>query len=148
MLDQELVAPESRASDEQTEDVVSDIEIEQFNVALSDNFTGCVTIYSNCLDYRGDQTYCTDQFHECSLSILSDARLNDKEVQSFVYDPSKNEGLEEEDHELSEDLFLCIQSYMMCTAKIGQTCMRDYNRCTLNVLDAYHSGKLLYYYSS
>ena len=81
------------SSDEQSEsDIIDDQEIEQFNVALSDNFTTCVTKYSKCLDYRGDQTYCTDQFHECSLGILSDARLNDKEVQSFVYDPTQNQG--------------------------------------------------------
>ena len=132
--------PESRASDEQTENVIGPIDIEKFNVALSDNFTTCVTKYSRCLDYRGDQVYCTDQFHMCSLGILDDANISDKTIQTYVYDPSKNEGLE--DHELSEDLFICIQNYMMCQDKSGQGCMRDYNECTLKVLDAYHSDQL------
>ena len=57
--------------------------------------------------------------------------------------PEFYQGLEVGDHELSEDLFICIQSYMTCTMDpIGQTCMRDYNKCTLNVLDSYHSEKV------
>lgn len=128
-------------AESRSEEQVPPEDIEKFNTALSSNFTVCVTEYSQCLDYRGDQDYCTQKFHECSLGILSDAKLDDKTVQSFVYDPSKNEGLENEEHELSQDLFDCIQKYMSCTMNVGKKCMRDYNECTLEVLDAYHQQK-------
>ena len=128
-------------AESRSEEEVPPEDIEQFNIALSSNFTVCVTDYSKCLDYRGDQDYCTQKFHECSLGILSDAKLNDKTVQSFVYDPSKNQGLENEEHELSQDLFNCIQKYMSCTMNVGKSCMRDYNECTLAVLDDYHQQK-------
>jgi len=128
-------------AESRSEEEVPPEDIEQFNTALSSNFTVCVTDYSKCLDYRGDQGYCTQKFHECSLGILSDAKLNDKTVQSFVYDPSKNQGLENEEHELSQDLFDCIQKYMSCTMNVGKSCMRDYNECTLAVLDDYHQQK-------
>jgi len=128
-------------AESRSEEEVPPEDIEQFNTALSSNFTVCVTDYSKCLDYRGDQDFCTQKFHQCSLGILSDAKLNDKTVQSFVYDPSKNQGLENEEHELSQELFDCIQKYMSCTMNVGKSCMRDYNECTLAVLDDYHQQK-------
>ena len=106
---------------------------------LSDNFTNCVMEYSRCLDTSEDQDYCKREFDDCSLAILSDARLDDELVQSFVYDPTKNLEGEEAEHALSNDLFVCIQAYMMCTMKKQQFCMRDYNQCTLRVLDAFNA---------
>ena len=72
------------------------------------------------------------------MSILSDARLDDELVQSFVYDPTTNLDGEEADHALSKELFTCIQTYMMCTMKKGPFCMQDYNKCTLKVLDKFN----------
>ena len=111
---------------------------------LSNNFTDCVTEYSACLDYRGDQTYCKQKFNNCSLDILSDTELSDEQVLKqppFIYDPTKNEGLEQDEHELSADLFICIQEFMMCNMNRNMNCMRNYNFCTLKVLDNYHNDK-------
>ena len=111
---------------------------------LSNNFTDCVTEYSACLDYRGDQTYCKQKFNNCSLDILSDTELSDEQALKqppFIYDPTKNEGLEQDEHELSADLFICIQEFMMCNMNRNMNCMRNYNFCTLKVLDNYHNDK-------
>ena len=113
-------------------------------IDLSNNFTDCVTEYSACLDYRGDQTYCKQKFNNCSLDILSDTELSDEQALKqppFVYDPTKNEGLEQDEHELSADLFICIQEFMMCNMNRNMNCMRNYNFCTLKVLDNYHNNK-------
>merc|ERR1719433_523944 len=88
-------------------------EIERFNLA----FNSCVDKYSKCKEYRGDETYCKDQFNECSLGILSDAKLNDgNEVQPFTYDAN-----------YENDLFICIQTYTTCTSTSGNSCMENYN---------------------
>ena len=121
---------------------VLDLDIKALD--LSNNFTDCVTEYSACLDYRGDQTYCKQKFNNCSLDILSDTELSDEQALKqppFVYDPTKNEGLEQDEHELSADLFICIQEFMMCNMNRNMNCMRNYNFCTLKVLDNYHNDK-------
>ena len=105
---------------------LSEEEIEKFNLA----FNSCVDKHSKCLEYRGDETYCKDQFNVCSLEILSDAKLNDNEVQPFTYDAN-----------YENDLFACIQTYTTCTSSSGTSCMENYNSCTLNVLDTYHSDQ-------
>merc|ERR1712008_451175 len=53
---------------------VLDLDVKALD--LSNNFTDCVTEYSACLDYRGDQTYCKQKFNNCSLDILSDTELS------------------------------------------------------------------------
>jgi hypothetical protein len=132
--------PESRSSEEADEDIlVNDVEIDMFNGALSDNFTNCVMEYSTCLESTTTgRSYCTEEFNQCSLAILNDARLDDKMVQGFVYDPTQNQGAQQVEHELSDDLFICIQKYMRCTMKKDKFCMRDYNQCTLAVLEDFH----------
>merc|ERR1712223_1759339 len=79
-------------------------------------------------------------FHKCSLNILSDSQYDHKTT-IIVYNAADNQELEPEDHALSEDLFICIQTYMKCAETKDRHCMRDYNNCTLAVLDDYHSQK-------
>ena len=87
------------------------LELDIEALELYNNFTDCVSEYSTCLDLRGMKVFCKQKFNNCSLDILSETGLSNTALKepSFVIGSTKNEGLEGDEHELSADLFICIQ---------------------------------------
>lgn len=129
--------PASRASDES--------EIDDLNKKLSGNFTLCVQSYTQCTAKASialEVTECVERFHACSLQLLKEAELEDKGAQGgIVFEPVETPGITSENKKLSSSLFACIQEYVMCLMRKDNWCMRDYNNCTLIVLDRDNKAK-------
>jgi hypothetical protein len=121
----ETIRLASRASDES--------DLEDLNKYLSGNFTRCVQSYTACTagaSLASEMSDCVKRFHSCSLQLLKEANIEDKRVEGAILEPESGK-----DKKLSSSLFSCIRGYVMCLMRKDQWCMRDYNKCTLDVLD-------------
>ena len=134
----ESQVPASRASDE--------TDIEDLNKKLSGNFTSCVQYYTRCTaaaTLSSEVSDCVKRFHSCSLQLLKNAEVEDKLVPGINLSPLDAPGTSTENIKLSSSLFACIQDYVMCLMRKDQWCMRDYNKCTLEVLDKAKNNETL-----
>ena len=127
----ESPVPASRASDE--------TEVEELNKYLSGNFTSCVQSYTACTAEATialEMNDCVKRFHSCSLQLLKKANIEDKQVEGIHVEPTEPVSGGDDNKKLSSSLFSCIQDYVMCLMRKDNWCMRSYNNCTLQVLDA------------
>ncbi len=121
-----------------------------FAEVLSRNFTQCVALYTDCVDfYRSVESgtrECAEGFDQCSLSLLFDSNLNGTNPEDSKLEEEALETLDSNTGErrLATELYECIRDHMMCLMGADRTlCMGDYQACSLAAMDRARRRKKL-----